>query len=175
MVTDESWRDIKGYEGTYQISEKGNIKNVKTGKKLKNNIGTTGYYQVHLRKEGKPKTHLVHRLVAISFIDNPKMELEVNHIDEDKLNNEVSNLEWVSPKENCNHGTRLERCNGVRRNNTRNTKKVIGVSLDGLQVLEYPSANEAGRNGFDKSTIINCCNRRRGTKTHKGYKWSYAT
>lgn len=169
----EIWKDIKDYEELYQISNKGKVRNKRTNNILKNNIGTTGYYQVHLRNQGKPRTFLVHRLVGQAFVLNENNLPEVNHIDENKLNNLPSNLEWVTSKENCNHGTRIARCNGVRRNNTKNMKEVKGVSLIGDRTIVFPSANEAGRNGFDKSSVINCCNGKHGAKTHKGYRWSY--
>ena len=167
------WKEIIGYKGLYEVSSFGEVRNVKTGRKLKLSLGTTGYYQVSLRKDLEPKMHLVHRLVAQAFLSNPYILPQVNHIDEDKKNNNVNNLEWCTAKYNANYGTRLDRCNGVRRNNTRNTKPVRAIEIVSDKVLDYPSANEAGRNGFDKSTVINCCNNKHGVKTHKGYMWEY--
>lgn len=174
MGLTEIWKEIQGYEILYEVSNKGRVRNKKTNRILKCSLGTTGYPQVHLRKNSKPSTYLVHRLVAQAFLFNGNNLPEVNHIDEDKTNNDVTNLEWCTSKQNANHGTRLERCNGVRRNNTKNTKPVIGTHIADGNTLWFPSANEAGRNGYDKSTIINCCNGKRGVKTHKGYAWEYA-
>ena len=110
MFEQEIWKDIKGYEGLYQVSNMGRIKSLK--RKVKNKNGyrianekiikpvltdTCKYYAVGLHKNKKRKTLLVHRLVAINFIPNPNNYTEVNHKDENKQNNNVNNLEW------CNH------------------------------------------------------------------------
>ncbi|MGM8137504.1 NUMOD4 domain-containing protein [Enterococcus italicus] len=167
------WKDIIGYEGLYEVSSCGEVRNVRTDKLLKLSMGTCGYYRVNLRKNLKPRTFLVHRLVAEAFLDNADGKPQVNHIDENKTNNSVENLEWCTSKHNANHGTRIERCHGVRRNNTRNTRPVKGIRIVDDQLIFFPSANEAGRNGFDKSSVINCCNGKRGVKSHKGYRWMY--
>lgn len=113
-VTREEWRDIKGYEGLYQISEFGKVKSLErkvNGPKglriveekiLKPYIGT-GYKKVHLSKSGKGKQISVHRLVATNFIREPVGREVVNHIDGNKLNNHYSNLEWCTYRENNQH------------------------------------------------------------------------
>ena len=105
----EEWKDIKGYEGLYEVSNTGKVRNKNNGKERKFNEHH-GYKRVTLSKNNKLKSRFVHDLVAETFIPNqdPK-KIQVNHIDEDKTNNNISNLEWVTPKENANHGTRNDR------------------------------------------------------------------
>ena len=109
----EEWRDIIEYEGLYQISNKGRVKSLGNNKNRKEKILSlkpiNGYIRVFLYKNGKPKPYSVHRLVAIAFIPNPNNYPEVNHIDEDKTNNIVENLEWCDKKYNMNYGTRNNR------------------------------------------------------------------
>lgn len=93
----EIWKDVVGYEGKYAVSNKGSIKSLdycRSGrcKLLKQNIGTTGYYQVSLCENSILATKKVHRLVAIAFIKNPQNKETVNHIDGNKLNNNITNL-----------------------------------------------------------------------------------
>ena len=114
----EIWRDIEGYECLYQVSNLGRIKSLKfwsnVHKKyyeketiLKNKINKHGYEFVGLHKHNKTKNFSVHRLVAEAFIDNPKMYKEVNHIDGNKLNNNVENLEFTTRSENMLHAYKL--------------------------------------------------------------------
>ena len=102
----EVWKDIEGYEDRYQVSNLGRMKRVITGRILKSGKNRGGYLYVNLCKNGKYKTHKIHRQVAQAFIPNPENKPEINHIDEDKSNNVISNLEWSTRKENVNHGTR---------------------------------------------------------------------
>ena len=108
---DEIWKDKKNYEGHYQVSNFGRVKSIKFGKEkiLKQSI-RHGYYCVVLSKNGILKNYFVHRLVAEAFIDNPDNLPQVNHKDECKTNNIVSNLEWCDRKYNINYGTRTEKC-----------------------------------------------------------------
>lgn len=110
-ITKEKWKDIVGYEGLYRVSNCGRIKSLpkqvgfymRSEKILKNNIDTYGYEYVILSKAGKTKPFLVHRIVAIHFIENCMNKKEVNHIDGNKLNNRVKNLEWCTDTENKKH------------------------------------------------------------------------
>ena len=119
----EIWKDIPEYEGLYHASNLGNIrvlnrvvnsgiKNnntvIRKGKLLKQRINQ-GYYEVALSKNSKKRFLKVHRLIAITFIPNLNNFPSINHKDENKLNNNVNNLEWCSVKYNCNYGTRNKR------------------------------------------------------------------
>ena len=115
----EEWRTIEGYEN-YAVSSYGNVKNIKTDYQLKTRINKhTGYVQVDVRKDGKAKTFNVHRLVALAFLDNPTNLPEVNHKDEVKTNNHVSNLEWCDREYNVNYGTHNERVRQTKLANPR--------------------------------------------------------
>lgn len=98
----ETWKDIKGYENLYQVSDLGNVKNIKTGRILKQKIDN-GYYRIGFSFNGKVKMFRVHRLVAEAFLPNPKNYKIVNHIDRNRKNNNVSNLEWCDNIHNVTH------------------------------------------------------------------------
>ena len=117
----EIWKDIVGYEGLYQVSNLGNVKRLKGYKGrgkgyiveehlIKPSISSNGYQNVVLCKNGKTKTFTMHRLVAIAFLYNSDNLPQVNHKDENKLNNCVDNLEWCDSKYNNNYGTRNKKC-----------------------------------------------------------------
>lgn len=116
MMEKEYWKDAAGYEGLYEISSLGRLRScdrVTTGKngtarKLKGKIMKTpltvsGYPHTALVKDGKKKTHTVHRLMALTYLPNPECKRTVNHIDGVKTNNLLSNLEWATDKENSKH------------------------------------------------------------------------
>ena len=119
-LENEIWRDIRGYEGQYQVSNYGNVRSLDRyvrfkdgrvalfkGKKRKLTKNGDGYLQVTLCPDSSTvNTVKVHRLVAETFIPNPNNMAEINHIDEIKTNNYVGNLEWCDRLHNCNHGTR---------------------------------------------------------------------
>lgn len=104
----DEWRDIPNYEGMYQASTRGRIRNAKTRHILSEYTMKSGYHSVTLGlgKRGNVKTELVHRLVASAFIKNSENKPFINHIDGDKSNNDVGNLEWVTPQENSAHAIR---------------------------------------------------------------------
>ena len=108
---DEVFRPIEGYERLYEVSNMGRVRSLKYGKKkiLKPVMTKFGYLRVGLHKEGKQKLFFVHRLVTQAFIPNPEGLPQINHIDEDKTNNVVDNLEWCDHRYNMNYGTRIER------------------------------------------------------------------
>lgn len=130
----ETWKDVIGYEGKYQISNTGEVKSLNylsTGetKLLKQQTDKHGYKRVRLYKDGKGKSCLVHRLVAIAFIPNPNDLPMVNHKDEDKTNNNVNNLEWCTIAYNNNYGTKIER-----------QSKSLSKSMTGKKGKEHPSS-----------------------------------
>lgn len=164
----EYWKPVVGYEGHYQVSNFGRVKSIKFGKEiiLKQHINIKGgYYYVCLLKNGKHKNYYVHRLVAQAFIPNPDNLPEVNHKDECKTNNVVSNLEWCDRKYNHNYGTINERISQSQ------SKTVLQYDLNGNLIKEWKSINECGRNGFNQGDICKCCNGKR--KTAKGFIWVY--
>ena len=109
----EIWKDVIGYEGLYQVSNLGNVKRVNSflgvnkkylnGYFLKPLDNGKGYLRIKLTKNNESKRIMLHRIIACSFIDNPNNKKVVNHIDFNKKNNSISNLEWCSQKENVNH------------------------------------------------------------------------
>lgn len=108
-LSEEVWKDIVGYEGLYQVSTHGRIKVCRgrfKNRLRKIKVDRHGYECIALFKHGIRKDYLVHRLVAEVFIPNPDNNPQVNHIDENPLNNCVYNLEWVTARENAKHGTR---------------------------------------------------------------------
>ena len=135
----EEWRDIRGYEGKYQVSNLGRIKSLKDShgnyreKILKFKLEVSGYLQVHLYLENKVKAFKIHRLVAEAFIPNPNNLPEVNHKDENKENNRVDNLEWCDRKYNINYGTRTQKASEKMKGRkfTENHKKKISKSQKG--------------------------------------------
>ena len=180
MTDIEIWKtaivDGEPYED-YKVSNLGRILSLDynhTGKpELMTPVETTkGYFVVHLSKNREYKMCRVHRLVAETFIPNPDNLPQVNHIDENKENNRVDNLEWKSPKGNCNHGTRNERLRKAQINDPNKSKRVLQFTLDGEFVREWPSVRECDRNGFNKGKVSACC---RGEKPqYKGFLWMFA-
>ena len=177
----EIWRDIQGYEGLYQVSSEGRVKSLKYGKEriLKPRADRYGYMYVILCMDGQRKYHLVHRLVANEFLDNPDGLPQVNHKDECKTNNTVENLEWCTHEYNNNYGTHNQR---VAEANI-NGKLSIPVDMltkEGELIRTFPSSHEAERwlriNGFPKAVqaaIIQCCKGNPKYTHAYGFKWRY--
>lgn len=176
------WVDIKGYDGYYQVNEFGKVKSlereVKTrdnkirkifGKLMKSQVSWKGYEVICLSKNSYIKKYFVHRLVADAFIGKIPDNHEVNHIDENKLNNHCSNLEYVTSSQNKQHGT----C--IKRSAENTKKKVKSTNIKTGLVNFYNSATDAQKesNNFYKArSISSVCNKRR--KTHKGCYWEFA-
>ena len=166
---EEIWKDKKNYEGRYQVSNCGRVKSLnyhRMGfeKILKTKVDKDGYLTVMLNNPRK--TFRVHRLVAEAFIPNPDNLPQVNHKDENKQNNVVTNLEWCDVKYNNEYN------NGQKRRTIKRLKPILQYTLDGEFVREWESAKQAEREGgFNNVCICRCCLGQR--KTHKGFRWSY--
>ena len=171
----ETWKEIDGYEGLYEVSDQGRVKRLKYGKEkiLKPWKTHDGYLRVGLRKDCQRKMSLVHRLVADAFIPNPNNLDTINHKDEVKTNNTVGNLEWMSQKDNNNYGTRNKRVSEANINHPSFSKKVqMFDKSTGELLATFPSINEAGRvTGINHSNISECCLGNR--KSAGGYIWGY--
>ena len=164
----EIWKDIDGYEGLYQVSNKGNVKSLKWGKEriLRPVIDRYGYYYIMLYNDSVRKRFKLHRLVAQAFIPNPENKPQVNHKDENKLNNCVNNLEWSTAKENSNYGTRNERMGYSL------CKSILQYSKFGDFIKEWQSAVEVKRVlDINKSNITQCCKGK--LKSSGGFIWRY--
>lgn len=169
---EEIWKDIKGYEGRYQVSNLGRVKSLPRrgticGERLLVSHKTAdGYLLVNLCKDGKGKNYRVHRLVAEAFIPNPYGLPQVNHLNEDKKSNVVTNLEWCDAAYNSNYGTRTERSAKAQ------SKSVYQYTKDGSLVRSYSSTQEVKwMTGYDNGHISACCNGKR--KQAYGFIWSY--
>ena len=168
----EKWKNIKGYEGRYQISTFGRVRSFinnshqkyKTPKILQDSVNK-GYHFVRLQKNGQIKNKLVHRLVAEAFLPNPNSKLEVNHKDGNKSNNHVLNLEWATHSENVSH---MYRKLGYKAKGGLKKKKTLCVETGTI----YNSLMEAGRQtNTDYSLIGRVC--RGEISQTKGYHWRY--
>ena len=174
----EVWKDIQGYEGKYQVSNLGNVKSVNYNRTKKEHLlglySRRGYLCVVLSKNCICKKFSVHRLVAQAFIENPENLPQVNHIDENKLNNRVDNLEFCDSKYNNSYGTHIQR--GLKTKKLRNCKtggiSVLQFTKANKFVNEYSSIHEAERcTGIYKGNICACCKGR--YKSAGGYIWKY--
>lgn len=173
---EEIWKDIEGYEGLYQVSNFGRVKSLGRFKKnnqikekiLKPRINSSGYKQVSLYNKFQ-KTYSVHRLVAKAFIPNPDNLPQVNHKDENKLNNHVNNLEWCNSKYNNNYGTHNKRV-GRHFKGGKNpaAKKIICLTTN--EVFDY-IRKASKKYHIDESSISKVC---KGKMKHiKGYVFMY--
>lgn len=189
---EEIWKDVVGLEKWFEVSNKGRvrskdrlvnsrwgscIKKPVKGKILSQRKVYNGYYCVHLRvaeiKYNKT-ANLVHRLVAQAFIPNPHNLPQVNHIDENKENNCVENLEWCTAKENNLHGNRSKIVSDSQKKRNRHCTgtKVVQLDLNGNLVNVWESMSEAVRKcGFSLNGIYSCCNGK--LLTHHGFKFMY--
>lgn len=160
------WAAVKGFEHLYAVSDSGYIWSFRRQKMLKPKIDRYGYEVVALSKGGKVYHRTVHRIVARAFIPNPGNLPTVNHINEIKTDNRVSNLEWASVADNDNHGTRNERMADAKCH-----LPVKQILSDGTTVT-FKGAKEASRKtGINRCCIALCCKGIR--KTAGGYAWRY--
>ena len=175
----ENWQPVKGYDGIYEVSDKGRVRSLNynhtgTDRILKPRKNGDGYLQVGLWKDGHVKTVRIHRLVAEAFIQNPNNLETVNHKDEVKTNNTVSNLEWMSKKDNNNYGSRTIRASKANTNNPKRSKQVqMFDKSTGELLASFPSTHEAERvTGIYQGNICSCCKGK--YKSAGGYVWRYS-
>lgn len=194
---EEIWKDIKGYEGLYQISTNGRVKSLlkvtKFGNRLKVNeemilkpaLGKRGYYVVSLNHNGKSKTFTIHRLIAEAFIPNPLNKKFIDHINTIKTDNRIENLRWVTSKENSNNILTLKHSSESTSKkwedgcyNNRNNihyRKVQQFDKEGNLIATYDSIIEASEiTGVERSSISAVClgtNPKRHTAG--GYIWKH--
>ena len=153
----ETWKDVIGYEGIYQVSDIGNVRNVKSGKTLKPNLDTKGYLMIRLYKNAKFKICRVHRLVAEAFIPNPENKPTVDHINTIRTDNRLCNLRWFTQQEQIteNKLTR-EKCMKSSLENLNQMKKVLCITTGEV----FESTGDAIRyyDIKDKSAVRNAAN-----------------
>lgn len=184
----EIWKDIKNYEGLYQVSNLGRVKSldrkVKTGIKyndykiakgkiLKLNQKRNGYLTVDLSKENKVKTITVHRLVALNFIPNPKNKEEINHINCKKYDNRVENLEWVTSEENKEHAKLNKLYYNPKRKQVRckQTNTTFESSYNAGEWLNNNKFKNSKNTAVIANKIRMCCNNKQ--KVAYGYTWEF--
>lgn len=173
MDITEVWKDIDGYDGKYQVSNLGKVRSIGKNRiiTLKPMTQKNGYLYVALWKDNKKKNKLIHRLVALAFVDNPNDYPEVNHKDENKENNEAKNLEWCEHLYNMNYGEIKEKISNAMLNNPKNSKMVYQYSKDGVLIRSWQSSEEIERElGYCSRDIRLCCQNHSGCPY--GFIWS---
>lgn len=174
----EIWRNIRGYDGLYMVSNCGRVKTLHATDSyphnkdgiLQNNASSNGYSMVALCKKGIIKRFLVHRLVAEAFIPNPNRLPVVNHKDENKSNNNASNLEWVSQKQNLLHSNVLKKMKTA--SVKKQQKPVLMYDRKGKFICEYESITMAAKAiGSYQQSVSLCCYGQ--LKFTKGYSFKF--
>lgn len=166
----EIWKIMKE-NNKYEISNFGKIKTIKTQKIRKPIISKKGYYQMIFYINKKPKSYFVHRLVANNFIDNPNNYEQINHKNENKLDNRVENLEWCNNKYNANYGTKTERMLKTKWNTFR---KIIQKDKNNNVIKLWENIIEIQKETkYNKANIYKCCEGK--YKYAYNYIWEYTT
>lgn len=164
----EIWKVMKE-SNNYEISNYGKVRTIKSGKIRKTTINNKGYEQIIICINKKPQSFYIHRLVANNFIENPNNYKEINHINENKLDNRVCNLEYCNTKYNCNYGTRNIRIIDSKRDTFKTiiqkdkNNNIIKVWKDIIEIQENTN--------YNKHNIYKCCEGK--YKYAYGYKWMY--
>lgn len=183
----ELWKALSGYEGYYEVSNKGNVRSVDRevvgsdnkryfyrGRLLKQHPDRVGYMRVALTKDKRTSWRSVHRLVAQAFVPNPSNLPEINHKDENKSNNSADNLEWCDRNYNVRYGLYAEKMSSAMTNNKYNSKPVIATLPDGTEEY-YPSMAEAGFRFTGRRNAGSISYALKGVQaTAYGRKWRYA-
>lgn len=177
----EIWKDVKGYENLYQVSNKGRVKTLykpdqgcstldeNNIKKIGDVTKHKGYCLVQLYKDGKKKMARVHRLVAEAFIPNPMNYPQVNHIDGNKTNNCVENLEWCSGKHNMEHAAKHHLLGDAK---LKKTRKIQQLTLDGEVIATYKSIRQAAlANNISRDAVTYCVKGLQ--KSTRGFMFKY--
>lgn len=179
-MVEEIWRPVVGFEGFYEVSSLGRVRNFKTGKILKQefkHLQKGNYLRVQLSKHSTQKHYSVHRLVARAFPESCGEWFEgcqINHKNEDKTDNRAENLEVCTAKYNTNYGTAKERMIQKMTNHPSLSKSVIQYTLNMEVVAIFPSIGEAARQtGVLKTNISACCKGKYGFKSPGGFIWRY--
>lgn len=186
----EIWKDVKGYEGYYQISNLGNLKSV--DREVQHSRGgtrilkgktirpgkTNWYYLVCLQKHGKRKYTTIHRLIAIAFIPNPENKPFINHINANGFDNRIENLEWCTQSENIKHAYKMGAPSpkpmlGRTGYDSSTGKEIIQMDMEGNIIKKYGSGMQAAKElNLSQAKISECA---RGKKIqYNGYKWKYS-
>lgn len=188
----EEWKPMPGFEDYYLVSNRGNVWSIRSSRLLKPSETHQGYLRVSPSVDGFVKKCAVHRLVALAFIPNPESKPTVNHINENKKDNRVENLEWATVAEQNVHGTRIERAvahtDWKNRNidysavaakhdyhqiNRKQMRPVLQYDSHGIFIARHDGVVEAARTAGVSAGHICCCLKGR-RETYGGYQWKYA-
>lgn len=174
----ETWKPIKGFPN-YEVSDLGSVRSLNwrgkgNSQRLFLKPHNKGYLQVELANERGRKTFLVHRLVADAFIPNPDHYPLVNHLDADRTNNRVENLEWCTQSQNMRYAYSLPSNKRLVRRGRRRAEQVLQIDMDGNVVRTWEDVRTIKvETGMSDWSIAECC--RGNRKTAYGYKWRFAT
>lgn len=163
----ELWKDVKGYEGLYQVSNAGRVRAFKSQAILKEQVDHRNRKKIMLHDKGKRKNCSVHRLVALAFIENPENYPEINHKDGNTWNNRVENLEWCNHSYNAKHAYHTGLLRTIRGRNEKSKKPII--RSDGKRYdCAYEAASDLGVTVYSIRDIL-----KGRIKTCRGFSFSY--